>query len=67
MEELTEYDRIVEQADQELALNGCVSPFTQRQLDALANGEPIPHIDFGAIVRRSLSGWRDPDEVWFDE
>jgi hypothetical protein len=67
MEEPTEFDRLVEQRDQELAQNGYVNPFTQLQLNACAAGEPIPHIDFSAIVRRSRMGWRDPDEVWFDE
>jgi len=52
--------------DQELALNGEVSPFTQAQLQALANGEPVPHIDFGAIVRRVRAGRCDPEDVWID-
>jgi hypothetical protein len=63
---MTEYDRLVEQADQELALNGCVSPFTQLQLQAAANGEPIPHIDVGAIFKNVRAGRQDPEDVWID-
>lgn len=64
---MTEYDRLVEQADQELAQDGEVSPFTQLQLDAAANGEPIPHIDVSAIVRSVRAGRCDVEDVWFDE
>jgi hypothetical protein len=42
--DLTEFDRLVEQQDQEIALHGHVSPFTQVQLHAYAEGKPVPHV-----------------------
>jgi hypothetical protein len=41
----TEFDRLVEQQDQELARDGVVSPLTQQQLQAYAEGRPVPHVD----------------------
>jgi hypothetical protein len=62
---------LVEQADQEMALNGEISPFTQMQLQAHAEGKPIPRIDFGAIWHR-VSAEREArqqveNDIWGDE
>ena len=42
---LTELDRLIEQQDQEMLQDGCVSPFTIQQLQAYREGRPIPHLD----------------------
>ena len=42
---LRELDWLIEQQDQELARDGVVSPFIQLQIQAYANGQPIPHVD----------------------
>jgi hypothetical protein len=71
-----DFDRLVEQQDQEIAQNGCVSPFTQMQLQALANGEPVPHINYNSPemqrlteqLRRTLhGGYDEEDDLLFYE
>ncbi len=77
---VTELDRLIEQQDQEVARDGAVSPFTQLQTQAYANGQPIPHVDLhSASVQRAtarllqqLRRSRMPsvscedDDLWFD-
>ncbi len=79
-EYLTDFDRLVEQQDQELAHDGVVSPFTHLQLQALAEGKPIPHAYTTPAVQqataRLLQGLKrshlssppddDDDALWFD-
>ena len=44
---LTEFDLLVEQQDQE-AIHGEISPFTRMQLQAQAEGRPIPRVDLNS-------------------
>jgi len=78
---LTELDRLIEQQDQELARDGIISPLTQLQREAYANGQPVPHVDLHspemelATARwlQTLSRSRMPytscedDDLWFDD
>ena len=78
---VTELDQLIEQQDQELARDGIVSPFTQLQIQAYANGQPIPHVDLHsaemeqatAKVFQTLSRSRmryafcEDDDLWFDD
>ena len=77
---MDEFDQLVEQQDQELALTGEVSPFTRLQLEALAEGRPVPHVwNTPAIQQataRLLQGMRlprvqglgdDDDDYWPDD
>lgn len=73
-EHITDYDRLVEQQDQELALDGGISPFTQMQLQAYAEGRPITRIDVHSpemerLTARLLHGAppSDDDEWLWDE
>lgn len=70
----TDFDRLIEQQDQELARDGVVSPLTRLQLQALAEGKPIPHVwDTPGIreaTERLLRGQRTPsgnvdDDTWY--
>jgi hypothetical protein len=62
-DDLSEFDRLVEQQDQEMALSGEVSPFTQMQLHAYAEGNPVLHVDVHSpelerLTRELLRGTR---------
>jgi len=69
---VTDYDRLVEQQDQELALYGEISPFTQIQLQAHAEGRSIPQIDMHAVtahvrqmaLERSSRARVEDDDAW---
>lgn len=66
---MDEFDKLVEQADQEMIQNGFVSPFTQMQLQAHVNGKSVPHIDVGAIFRRVRAeqlARQDAECNWYD-
>ena len=67
---ITDFDRLVEQQDQEMTQDGCISSFTRLQLEALESGEPIPHVWDTPAVReateRLLRGQRPAqDDEWY--
>jgi len=75
-----EFDRLIEQKDQELALSGQISPFTQQQLQAHVAGQPVPQIDLHAPALEQATArlfkslralWgvatEDDDDLWFEE
>lgn len=68
---ITDIDRLVEQQDQEMIQDGCISPFTRLQLEALRDGKPVPHVWDTPGVReataRLLRGQRPPqsDDEWY--
>jgi hypothetical protein len=77
--DLCEFDRLVEQQDQEIALYGEVSPITRLQLEAYAEGKPVPHVNVHSPElerlrrawlrgRQQVRRWRLPtdDEDYWD-
>ena len=70
-EDPTIFDRLVEQQDQELAHDGVISPFTRMQLQAYAEGKPLPqvgeHPAFQRATARLLRLLRGPRRPSGDE
>ncbi len=74
-----EFDQLVEQQDQEVRCSGSVSPFTQAQLQASANGGSIPHVDVNSPEMQELTarlfrhvrnfrlGIPDEEDPWEEE
>ncbi len=50
-----EFDQLVEQQDQEMIRSGSVSPFTRAQLQAYAEGRPVPHVDVNSPEMQELT------------
>ncbi len=75
-----EFDQLVEQQDQEAIRDGSVSPFTRAQLQAYAEGRPVPHVNVHSpemqrATARLLRKVRrfhghagsEEDDAWFDD
>jgi hypothetical protein len=67
---VSNFDRLVEQQDQEIARDGFASPATQQALQGLTEQDyipgPAPKKDYSWLKTR-VEEDRDPDWTWFDD